>query len=66
MSKIMRQLMAEARIAREAAANPPTLHVSDTSIKAMPAPASAPTVIDWWISQYQKAGERFKEASSKD
>ena len=56
MSKIMRQLYAEARAAREAAAR--------ARERPAPAPATtvsasndaAPSSIGWWTAQYVKAG----------
>jgi hypothetical protein len=55
MSKIMRELYAEARAAREKAELEAT---SPASTAPEPSPAAASSSgIDWWNAQYAKAGE---------
>jgi len=55
-------MYAEARAAREAAANPSEHLINDTQIKG-PNPVCIGKVDDrWWITQIEKAGERFRQA----
>ena len=61
MSKIIRQMYAEARAAREAAANP-NERINDTQITGPDPIALARSAIEWWTTQMEKTGERFKQA----
>jgi len=63
MSKIMRPMYAEARAAREAAANPSGRRIDDTQTPVPNPVASARSTIEWWTTQIAKAGECFKKAS---
>lgn len=54
MSKIMQQLYAEARAAREAAAGA-AQRPSGNTRAITPNPAT-PSSIDWWKAQYEQAG----------
>jgi len=63
MSKIMRQMYAEARAAREAAANPSGHCIHDTQTPVPNPAASARSTIEWRTTQIAKAGERFRQAS---
>jgi hypothetical protein len=78
MSKIMRQIYAGARAAREAAAKPianPSIAmpmadaIGTATIEPWSVPSpnpveSAHSTIEWWITQYEKTGQDIR-ASSK-
>ena len=75
MSKIMRQVYAEARAAREAKANPVdrrTQHAQSVASSrlegwSLPVPnptASGTTTIQWWIDQVAQAGKRLRSRSA--
>jgi hypothetical protein len=78
MSKIMRQIYAEARAAREAAAKP-IANASNSTPMAnalasskiepwtvpLPDPArSADSTIDWWTTQYERAARDIRASTS--
>ena len=64
MSKIMRQIYAEARAAREAAAKPRERRVNGTPI-TVPNPVElARSTIEWWTTQIARVGERSKAVTS--
>ncbi len=54
MSKIMQQLYAEARAAREAAAGAAERPTGNT--RAVTSNPATPSSIDWWKAQYEQAG----------
>ena len=56
MSKIMRELYAQARAAREAAELAAESQGSEATPPAAPEPA-AQSSVDWWIAQYGQFGE---------
>jgi len=75
MSKIMRQMYAEARAAREAKTNPgdKRTRVAQTaasstlewwSLPVSNPTASARTTIEWWINQVAKTRERLRRCDA--
>jgi hypothetical protein len=78
MSKIMRQIYAEARAAREAAAKPiatpsVSMPIADAVTSATIEPWSIPlpnpvksahSTIEWWTTQYERAGQDIHAITS--
>lgn len=63
MSKIMRELYAEAR---KTAANATERRVNTEEIAAPNATGSPPSSIDWWRAQYESAGRAATFKAAED